>query len=133
MMDSDCEKTRDRIADFLTGTLSDAEAEAMEQHVGACPGCRTYERALQQEDRLLDELVATFSAEMTRREDEVIDVIGSVDARAAGPTVRSVKTRVKNLLARHAAAAAVIVVVGLYFVITFSWVAEITAVIRYGL
>ncbi|HUT28652.1 MAG TPA: zf-HC2 domain-containing protein [Sedimentisphaerales bacterium] len=132
-MDSDCEKTRDRIADFLTGTLSDAEAEAMEQHLGVCAGCRMYERALRQEDRLLDELVATFSAEMTRREDEVINVIGGVDVRAAAPTVWSAGAWLKNLLARHAAAAAVIVVVGLYFVITFSWVSEITAVIRYGL
>jgi anti-sigma factor RsiW len=132
-MNSDCESMRDKIADLVTGILPDTEAEAVEQHIGECAACREYGEALQEEDRLLDGLIAGFGAEMGRREQEAIDAISRSDAWAPTGGVRPLRMHIKSALIKHAAAAVVVVVVGLYFAITFSWVTQITALIRYGL
>lgn len=132
-MNSDCTSTRDRIADLVTGILPETEAGAVARHVRACPACREYAEALQEEDRLLESLIANFGAEMGRREQRAIEAISRFDTRARSSEIRSVRTQLKNVLTKHAAAAVVVVVVGLYFAITFSWVTQITALIRYGL
>ena len=132
-MNSDCEMIRNAIADLVTGVLPDAEAEMALAHIRACPACREYAEALHEEDSLLDGFVSTFDADMSRREQQVIGALSRFDATSSGVGFRFLKTQIKNALSKQAAAAAVIVVVGLYFVITFSWVSQITAVIRHGL
>jgi anti-sigma factor RsiW len=124
---------RNRIADRVTGLLADAEAELVSEHVLRCPSCREYAEALEEEDGLLDGLIAKFGAEMGRREQEAVEAISRFDARSSGGRLWYAKLLVRNAIMKHGAAAAVIVVVGLYFVITFSWVSQITAVIRQGL
>lgn len=132
-MNSDCQNMRDRIADLVTGVLPETEAEAVSQHVGECPVCREYAEALQEEDRLLDSLIAGFGADMERREQEAIGALNGFETWARSSVIRSIRTQFKSALTKHAAAAVVVVVVGLYFVITFSWVTQITALIRHGL
>jgi anti-sigma factor RsiW len=124
---------RDRIADLITGILSEAEAQAVSQHVGKCPACREYGQALQEEDQLLCSLVACFGADMGRREQEAIEAVRQLATGARSGRLSPLRMQLKSALTKHAAAAAVVVVVGLYFVITFSWVTQITALIRYGL
>jgi anti-sigma factor RsiW len=132
-MNSDCEKMRDRIADLITGTLAETEAQAVAQHIGKCAACREYGQALEEEDRLLGSFIAGFGAEMGRRELEAIGAVRQLDTGARSGRVNPLRMQLKRVLVKHAAAAVVVVVVGLYFVITFSWVTQITALIRYGL
>jgi anti-sigma factor RsiW len=132
-MNNECEKMRDRIADLVTGILPETEAQAVSRHVGKCPSCRAYGQALQEEDRLLSSLIAGFGAEMVRREQEAIDAVRRLETGARNRRISPLRMQLKSALVKHAAAAVVVVVVGLYFVITFSWVTQITALIRYGL
>ncbi|MHC4240598.1 MAG: anti-sigma factor family protein [Planctomycetota bacterium] len=132
-MSSDCEKMRDRIADLVTEILPETEAQVVARHVGECPACREYAEALQEEDRLLDSFVAGFGGEMGRREQEAIEAVSRFETWGRSRGIRSVGAQIKGVLTKHAAAAVVVVAVGLYFAITFSWVTQITALIRYGL
>ena len=132
-MNSDCQNMRDRIADLITGILPETEAQEVSQHVGKCPSCREYGQALQEEDRLLGSFIAGFCADMGRREQEAIDAVRQLDSGARSSRLSPLRMQLKSALIKHAAAAVVVVVVGLYFVITYSWVTQITALIRYGL
>jgi hypothetical protein len=81
----------------------------------------------------LGSFIGGFFGEMGRREREAIDAVRGLETGARKGRMVPVIMQLKSTLVKHAAAAVVVVVVGLYFVITFSWVTQITALIRYGL
>jgi len=128
-MNSECDSMRDRIADLISGVLPETEAEPVAEHIGKCRGCGAYAEALQQEDLLLDGFVGSFGEEMSRREEKAIEALSRFETQSRS----GVRMHLRSVLTKHAAAAVVVVVVGLYFAITFSWVTQITALIRYGL
>jgi anti-sigma factor RsiW len=132
-MNSDCDRLKDRITDFVSGILPEAEIHALQQHLGECSACRAYAEALRKEDQLLAGLFAKFDAGMPGREDEVINAISQLDAAGRRSIISVSSATVKTLLAKHAAAAAVIIVVTLYFIITLTWISQINECIRHCL
>jgi hypothetical protein len=129
-MDSNCDKIRDRIADFVSGTLAEEENDALQQHLGECSACRAYAEALRKEDELLAGLFAEFDASMPGWEGEVINAISRFDTAGQKDIISVGRTTIRGLLSKHAAAAAVIVVVATYFVITLTWISQINECIR---
>jgi hypothetical protein len=72
-------------------------------------------------------------ADGSRKQQEAIEAVSRFETWGRSRGIRSVGAQIKGVLTKHAAAAVVVVAVGLYFAITFSWVTQITALIRYGL
>lgn len=132
-MDSNCDMMRERIADLVTGILSEAQIQTVRQHLSECSACREYADALEREDQLLAGLFGEYDGSMKGWEDAVIDTVSCVGTSGQGSIISAGGAIVRSLFSKHAAAAAVIVVVTLYFIITLSWVSQINEVIRHGL
>jgi predicted anti-sigma-YlaC factor YlaD len=129
-MKSDCDKMKDRIADLVTGILPEHETQALRRHISECSGCRDYAESLEQEERLLAGFFAKFDTDMTVREDEAIDAIDRFEWPRRTGVVSVGGTIMKNFLRKYAAAAVLIAVVALYFIITLSYISEINACMR---
>ena len=124
-MKSNCDKMKDQIADFITGILPEEETQTFQQHLSECSACRDYALRLQEEEQLLTGFFAKFDENMTDLEDEAINAINRFDTPSRTTVISVGKNIIKNLLIKHAAAAAVIVFVALYFIITYTWISEI--------
>lgn len=124
-MNSDCDKIRDGIEELVNGALSEAETNAVRQHLRECSGCSQYAKALEEEEQRLASYFALFESNMSSMEDEVIDALErtEVSGREKVPSVG--RDVIIPVVAKHALAAAVIVVVTVYFVITFTWISQI--------
>lgn len=132
-MNGDCDKMKDRVADLMSGILPESQTHELRQHLGKCSACKGYAKALQEEDQLLAGLFAKLDASMKGREDEIINTISRLDKSGQSNIISVWRMTVKTLLAKHAAAAAVIAAVTAYFIITLTWISQINEVIRHGL
>lgn len=132
-MDSNCGEIKDKVADLITGILAEAEIETVQEHLGRCSSCAEYARALQEEDELLAGLFAGFDANMRGWQDDVISALSQTGTSRQREIVSVGKAVMRNLVARHAAAAAVMIVVTLYFIITITWIWQINECIRHCL
>lgn len=111
-----CEDTSAKLADYLAGTLSDAERQALESHAASCPSCREeIEGASEMWQRLgRMRTDAPNAAAMRARFDAMM-----ADATRTQPPVA--RGRASRWMRRHramrpllqAAAAAILVVVGI--------------------
>ena len=124
-MKSNCDKMKDRIADFITGILPEQETQTFRQHLNECSACSDYARRLQEEEQLLTGFFAKFDENMTELEDEAINAISRLDAAGRTAAISVGKKIFKDLLVKHAAVAVVIAFVALYFIITLAWISEI--------
>jgi anti-sigma factor ChrR (cupin superfamily) len=122
-----CEDTSAKLADYLAGTLSDAERQALESHAASCPACREeIEGASEMWQRLgrLRTDAPDAAAMRTRFDAMMADAVretsagGEPHVRSAPPAARGQASRwmrrhrtVRPLL--QAAAAAILVVVGI--------------------
>jgi len=124
-MKSDCDGMRERICDLVNGVAADDEMEVLESHALQCRFCRDYVEALRKEDELLSRLFAELDSGMRGRVEETIRRIHDLEVSEETGLVCKVRRIVQSSLTKHAATAAVIAVVVLYFIITLSWVSEI--------
>jgi len=124
-MNSDCDKIRDGIEELVNGTLSEAETNAVRQHLRECSGCSQYAGALEEEEQRLASYFALFESNMSSMEDEVIDALERTEVSGREKVFSVGRDVIIPVVAKHALAAAVIVVVTVYFVITFTWISQI--------
>jgi len=112
-MSSDCEQMKDRIADHITGILSEAQVRLLKSHLNECKSCREYARALKKEDALLTELFAEIETDMTNRQEQILRKLNQLclSKQTESPFIRRII--MKNPITKLATAAAVIVAVGL--------------------
>ncbi|MHC4574515.1 MAG: anti-sigma factor family protein [Planctomycetota bacterium] len=129
MMNSECDKMKERILDLITGILPEGAGSAVRQHIAECAVCRGYAEALKAEDELLSGLFAKLDSRMPGLEEDVISRIERVDV-SSRRMVRVGRRIAEASLARRAAAAAVIVAVAMYFVLTLTWISQIQQYIR---
>lgn len=108
-MNNACEKMRDYIADMVTGTLSQEDARMLNQHVKQCPTCRDYAHQLKQEDLLLSELFTNISADMTNRQQRVLEAIENCHLPKQSKPSSIWRTIMKSRMTKLAAAAVIIV------------------------
>ena len=112
-MNSDCEKIRDEIADLVTGILSEAEVQVVEQHLEECSACRDYARALKHEDGLLTEFFGKIDTNMPERRERVLKAINHSCVSEQSDTISIGRTIMKSRITKLAAAAVIIVGVAL--------------------
>jgi hypothetical protein len=109
MMNSDCQKNKDQIADLLTGILPEPEVLALERHLNECAACRDYARALKDEDMLLTELFEKIDSDMVSRQERVLKAIDRARAPEQIETLSIRSTIMKSPIVKLAAAAVIIV------------------------
>jgi len=97
-MNGPCPDRQDRIADYVLGALDTGEAQALQDHLGDCSGCRQYLQSLQRQSESLVELGREIDAGMTARQDRVIEALDGV-APAARRTFLSFGGFIKTAVA----------------------------------
>jgi len=110
-MNSICEKMKDQIADLVTGILSEAQVQKLQQHLNECAACRDYAQALKNEDALLTKFVSDM--DMTSRQERVLQAIDRSCASMPIETLSIRRTIMKSTITKLAVAAAIIIVVTL--------------------
>lgn len=116
-MNSDCEKIRDQIADLVTGILSEAEAQVVEQHLDECSACREYAHALEYEDGLLNEFFTKIDTNMKERQERVLTAINRSCVSRQSKTLLTGRTIMKSRIIKLSAAAVIIAAVVLSIVV----------------
>ena len=111
-MNNNCEKMEDKIADLITGILSDSEKLILEQHLSQCPRCQNYRQALQKEDQLLIELFDKLDANMTNRQEKVISTVNNAGGVKGGNIISIIRKLTTRRITRFAAAALLLIVAG---------------------
>ena len=112
-MNSECKKIRDQIADLMSGTLSEPQVQALQQHLDDCSACRDYARALKHEDELLTEFFAKIDTNMTERQEHVVQVINRSGVSEQSDKLSIGRTIMKSRITKLVAAAVIIVGVAL--------------------
>jgi anti-sigma factor RsiW len=74
-MNRPCPEMQDKIADYVLGALDTRQAEALQQHLAACEGCRQYAQSLQDETQSLVALGRQVDTDMEARHDRVIEAL----------------------------------------------------------
>ena len=131
MMNNNCDKIKDQVTDMIDGLLSEAEVEAVQQHLDCCPDCRDYAQALEKEDHLLTELFDKFRANATSYQDEVIEAMDYLGESGQSNIISIGRRVVESSVTGLAAAVAIIVFMALYLIVTLTWISEINECIRY--
>ena len=108
-MNSDCENIKDQIADLVTGILSEAQSQKVQQHLNECAACRDYAQALINEDALLTKFVSDM--DMTSRHEGVLQAIDRSCASLPIETLSIRRKIMKSPITKLATAAAIIIAV----------------------
>ncbi len=108
-MNSDCERMKDHIADLVTGILSEAQVQKLQQHLKDCAACRDYAQALKNEDALLIKLVSDMDTDMTSRQERLLQAIECSWQSRQIETLSIRRTIMKSPIARIAAAAVIFI------------------------
>lgn len=77
-MNRSCPDMRDRIVDSLLGTLAPPEAQAVDEHLARCEGCRQYLEDLHRQGDALAEVGRRVAADTDLRRDRVIQALETV-------------------------------------------------------
>ena len=118
------------IADLVSGLLDKQQAQELGEHVNDCLECREYTLSLQRQDEMLKNLFSRFDADMTSREEDVIEAVNRIKLPGKW-TLGAVLRRIdESSVAGHAVAAVAIIVATLYFVVTWTWISQITECIK---
>ena len=125
-----CKKNKDLIADLVSGLLEKHQAQELGEHVSDCLECREYTLSLQRQDEMLKNLFSRFDADMNSREQDVIEAVNRIKLHGKW-SLGSILRRIdESAVASHAVAAVVIIVATLYFVVTWTWISQITECIK---
>ena len=104
-MNNECQKYKDKIANFVSGILPDSEVESLQEHLEKCTECNEYANVLKSEDKLLTDFFAQVDSDTQTREQKVLDAMNIPEQQKTSPR------KMFGPLIRLAAAAAIIFVV----------------------
>ncbi len=110
-MNNECEKMKDRIADYFLGILTDVEAEIMQRHLNDCSTCSEYARTLKDEDKLLTALFAEIDMDMKTRQERVLQALNRSGQSGQNETVSIWTQIIKSSITKLAAAAVIIIAI----------------------
>jgi Putative zinc-finger len=114
-MKSDCQRIRDQVADFISGTLCETDEQAIRKHLDTCTDCRRYVQALKQEDALLVDHFAQIDADMAIRQARVLGAVESAHTTKQTDTPVIWRRIMENRLSKIAAAVAIVALgIGMY-------------------
>ena len=111
-MNNDCEKTQDRMADYLLDNLSEQDSDALKEHVAQCPSCAEYLQTLRDEKDLLREFAGKVNAGMQPRKERMAEAIRNCDLSERGKLMSGCWAIVLSRITRLAVAAGLLVALG---------------------
>jgi hypothetical protein len=114
-MSDKCHGFRSRIADFVTGVLSEQDRRELQEHLSVCPPCRDYLEALKREDASLAEHFAGIEEDMAVRQERALQMIECFHTNARTNTIW--RRIMKNRYSRLAIAAAILVLAAVALII----------------
>jgi len=129
-MNSDCDRIKDRIAELISGTGEANDRTEVQEHLLRCSKCRAYADEFEEEERHLTGFFTRFDSGISRVETAVVNALEGAELPVRGGSVAFGRTLIGAALAKHGLAAAVLVVVTVYFVITLNWIYQINECIR---
>ncbi len=130
-MNNNCDKTKDQIAELILGVLPESQIQRLQQHISECSSCRAYAEALQKEEQLVSGLFSDFDADMTGREDSIINAVNHLGTTGQTSVISAGSALIKSSLTKCAAAAAAIIFVTVYSILTLTWIWQINECIQY--
>jgi len=110
-MSRPCPDKQDRIADLVSGVAPEAEARALEEHLGGCPGCQAYLEALRREDEQLAAYFGAIDGAAARGRDNVAAAIRRAASTKQTRTLSIGRAMMKSRTVRWTAAAAAVAIV----------------------
>ena len=125
-----CRKYKELIADLVSGLLEKHQAQELEDHISDCPECREYSLSLHRQEEMLRAMFSGLDADMTQREENVIETVNRIKIPRKWSFGRILQRIDESAFASHTVAAVVIIVATLYFVVTWSWISQITECIK---
>ncbi|MHC4085176.1 MAG: zf-HC2 domain-containing protein [Planctomycetota bacterium] len=108
-MNSECDNIKEKIADLVSGMLSESQVQTVEQHLDECADCREYARALKHEDGLLTEFFTKIDTNMTERQERVVKAINRSYVSEQSDNITIWRIIMKSRITKLAAAAVIIV------------------------
>ena len=129
-MNNICYKTRDRIADLITGILPKEDLTEVQMHLKQCSQCKEYHKALKQEDELLTELFSNLKADISARQDKVISALNRTALPESNKIISTCRMFVESWVTRGAVLAALVVFVVVYSIITLASLSQINECIQ---
>ena len=129
-MNSECDNIKEKIADLVSGMLSESQVQTVEQHLEECGGCQEYARALKHEDVLLTKFFAQIETDMTYREGHVLKAINRSGMSEQSDKLSIGRTIMKSPIAKLAAAAVIIVGVTLSLTVIDKLTSEAYAIVQ---
>jgi len=113
-MKSECERNKDKIADYVSGLLPESEIKELQQHLNDCSTCSEYAHVLKDEDKLLTELFSEIDSDMEARQEGVLQTISSISQTEQNETISIWRIIMKKPITKLAAAAVIIIAVSLF-------------------
>ena len=77
-MDSQCEKIRNQLTDYILGILDREKSDILKRHIGECEKCREYLKSLEKEKSLLMQFSQQINAGMDTRSERAIKALSSL-------------------------------------------------------
>ena len=118
-MNSECDNIKEKIADLVSGTLSESQVQAVEQHLETCSSCREYACALKHEDGLLTEFFAEIDTNMTGRQERALNAINRSFVSEQSDSLSIWRIIMKSPITKLGSAAAIIIIAALLSIIFF--------------
>jgi tetratricopeptide (TPR) repeat protein len=112
-MNSECDNIKGKIADLISGILSESQVQTVEQHLETCSSCRDYAHALQNEDGLLTEFFTQIDTDMTGRQERALNAINRSFASEQSGSFSIRRIIMKSRITKIAAVAVIIIGVAL--------------------
>jgi hypothetical protein len=111
-MSKDCETIRDKIVDYILGTLSQEDCDVLNEHIAACSKCSQYMQALKTEKSLLQEFAEKVDMGEETRKEKMTKAIISCNQGKRIKLPLTWRTFVQSNISKLAVAAVVFVAVG---------------------
>jgi len=116
-MSDHCREFRSRIADFVTGVLSEQEQQELQEHLRTCLPCRDHMQALKQEDDSLAAHFAGIDEDMAQRQERALQMIECFHANERTNPASIWRKTMRSRYSKLATAAAILVLASVSVVI----------------
>jgi len=114
-MNDNCHGFRGRIADFVTGALSEQDRQELQEHLNHCSPCRDYLQALKREDASLAGYFGGIEEDMADRQERALQMIECFHTNGRANTIW--RRIMKNRYSRLATAAAIVVLAAVAMIV----------------
>ena len=114
-MNHPCPHRQEQIEALITGGLSPEESNDLHRHIEQCPACREYFELLNGDSDRLAQFAEAMGPTIARLETNVLEILDRAAASAPARAPSIWRMIMKSRIAKLAAAAIILIVVGLTF------------------